>query len=101
MQYDLFCPECGKKAEVWVTVTDRKFSNQTQGLSYFVCKECRLMHIDINLIKKYVSCWRKDSKYAQKIPLKKIYREAIQLLDKVVDVYCKTAGYRRKRFIKK
>lgn len=95
-ELDFFCPKCGKKREPSWACLITNYSIQRLDLPYFLCGDCRLMHIDKRLLRNIVSHWRKNSKYAQTFPFKRIYAEVAEYMEEVIRTMEKI-GYRQKR----
>lgn len=93
-----FCPKCGKKCEPSWACLITNYSIQRLDLPYFLCGDCRLMHIDKLLLRNVVSHWRKNyNKYAKTFPFKRIYAEVMEYMEEVRKMMEKI-GYRQKKF---
>jgi len=99
--YVLYCPKCnGEKRPDWVIGT-RSYSAQRLDVPYFACGGCRLICIDRTVLRQAISSWRRDGLVSKNTPShKQLYKEMLDVVNKVVDMYCQTAGYKRCRFRK-
>ena len=95
-----YCPGCDQeKLQDSITLV-RPYSAGTAQLPYFYCSVCRLIYIDRQLIREILSGWRNRNPSAKKISYKKIYEEMLAQVESTVELYCRTAGYKRAKFKK-
>lgn len=100
--YTLRCPKCSAMKEPEWMIGSRSYSVYRLDIPYFMCGECRLICLDKITVRKAISEWR-DTRPKSIVgipPHEYIYQEMLRTLNKVVDYYCQTAGYRRIRFKK-
>lgn len=99
-KYFLKCSKCGiEKEAVWV-IGSRTYAAQRLDVPYFVCSDCRLICLDRTSLSETIKWW-KELNPSKHIPSQgHLYREMFPLLDRVVQYYCDTAGYKRARFKK-
>lgn len=100
-EYVLYCPGCGNiKGPNWVIGT-KSYSVQTLDIPYFICSECRFVGIDKTVIRKALSSWKNDGFVSKNMPLyNKLYKEMLDIVSRAVSMYCRTAGYKRRKFRK-
>lgn len=91
------CPKCGRMVQPSWACHITAYCVRRLDLPYFLCGDCRLLHVDKALIRTIVSEWRKNSRFAKKVPSKKIYREARDYMETVASCLSKI-GYKKKKF---
>ena len=100
-EYDLYCPQCDKKAGT-VNPMFIRYSCRRIQLPIFLCSECRTIYIDKPTIRHIIGEWRKNDAFTRRIPFKKLYREFLGELEKSVRTYWTSQlGYKRVRFQKR
>lgn len=97
---DFKCSKCGKTPE-YNAIMIRKYAVRRLGLPYFLCGDCRICSYSKQLLRHYVSRWRKDSPGAQAVPYIQIYQESKKTLEETLKYYMDTAGYQLGRFKRK
>lgn len=100
-EYNLLCPKCNNaKMPEWVIGT-RSYSARRLDVPYFMCGNCRFIYVDKTIVRRTISEWM-DNKFVSKSipPYKKLYEEMLGVVNRVVEYYCQTAGYKRRRFRK-
>jgi predicted RNA-binding Zn-ribbon protein involved in translation (DUF1610 family) len=95
------CPQCGEiKEPEWVIGT-RSYSARRLDVPYFMCGKCRLIDVDKNTVRRALSEWRNSVSLSKNTPpYQEIYKEILEVVNRVVEYYCQTAGYKRRRFRK-
>jgi len=101
-EYILLCPKCeSAKTPEWVIGT-MSYSAQRLDVPYFMCGDCRLIYVDKAILRRAVSEWRNNGLVSKRStpPYKKLCEEMFGVVNRVVEYYCRTAGYKRCRFRK-
>ena len=99
--YVLRCPKCNNEISATWATGERKYSMQTLDAPYFMCARCRVIDINKTVVRRSIGLWRREQLSRERIPSEKyLYKETMELLQKFIDYYCRTAGYRRARFKK-
>lgn len=99
--YDLYCPQCDKKAGTAMPLFVR-YSIEHLTLPIFLCSPCRTIYIDKPTIRRAISGWLKYSYFWEKKPLKQLYQEFLGELEKMLTTYwVPQLGYKKVRFQKR
>ncbi|MEK7653963.1 MAG: hypothetical protein AAB345_01615 [Patescibacteria group bacterium] len=99
--YDLYCPECNKKAGTLNPMFIR-YSMYRLQLPIFFCGECRTIYIDKPIVRGIISRWRKNSPATQSIPFNQLCREFIgELAKSLREHWVPYLGYKRAHFLKR
>lgn len=99
--YDLYCPECDKKADAANPMFIRYSARRLQ-LPIFLCSECRTIYIDKPIVRRIISEWRKNDAITRKIPFEFLCREFLGEIEKSVrTMWVPKFGYRKVRFLKR
>ncbi len=99
--YNLCCPKCNEeKTPEWIIGT-RRYSMYRLDVPYFMCGECRVIYVSKSTVRKAISEWRNELSSRKHLPsYENLCKEMMTVLNKAIDYYCQTAGYRRARFKK-
>ena len=101
MNYDLYCPECNKKADAATSMFIR-YTIKRLELPIFLCSSCRTIYIDKPTIRRIISEWRKDGVSTRNMPFKQLYQEFLIELEKMVTThFVPRLGYKKIRFQKR
>lgn len=99
--YDLYCPQCQKKADTANPMFIR-YSVRRLQLPIFLCGECRTIYIDKATIRHVISLWRKSGAFTRKMPFRRLYQEFLKELEGLVAThFVPRLGYKRVRFLKR
>ena len=99
--YDLYCPECQKKADTANPMFIR-YSISSLKLPIFLCGKCRTIYIDKPTVRRVISKWRKYGAFTRAMPFKRLYQEFLGELEGLVNTYFVSyLGYRKTRFLKR
>ena len=97
--YDLYCPECKKKASTANPMFIR-YSVRRLELPIFLCGECRTIYVEKPTVRRIISEWRKGGMWT-KMSLRQLCDEFLGELEESVWTYWVAhLGYRKARFVK-
>ncbi|MBI2121827.1 MAG: hypothetical protein HYT98_01775 [Candidatus Sungbacteria bacterium] len=97
-----YCSRCNKPSTPNYTNGSREYANEAFVMSYFLCKNCRLIFISKRLLRKEVRAWWKRNNLKRQAPFKYFYEEAYKCLygPEVLE-YHKRIGYKLAHFKQK
>lgn len=99
--YDLYCPQCKKKADVAMPMFIR-YSIQRLELPIFLCSSCRTIYVDEPTVHRIVGSWRKNGAFTSKMSFRQLYQEFLGELERLVTTYfVPRLGYKRVCFLKR
>jgi len=100
-QYDLYCPQCQKKADNF-NVMFVRYSMQRLELPIFCCPQCRTIYIDKLTVRRIISEWRKEGFLVKRMAFEKLYHEFLQELENMMEThFIGKIGYKKVRFQKR
>ncbi len=100
-KFSLNCPKCGNTKKANWMIGTKNHSNRMLDLLYFMCGDCRTIHISRELLRSVVSGSRKGCRNQLDLPsYAQLCTEAIVVVSKTVEVYCRTESYTCRKFTK-
>ena len=100
-EYVFCCPGCNQVRDQDSAVLLRQYSVRALYLPFFMCRGCRLIYYDKTLIRQTISRWRNSPCSPVDYPYREICAEMKKYIEKIIEYYCRTASYKRAKFIKK
>ena len=99
--YELYCPECDKKAGVAMPMFIR--GARRIQLPIFLCSECRTIYIDKPAVRRAISEWREKDEFSRNwAPFQRLYKDLFGKLEEMIATdWVPRLGYKRIRFQKR
>lgn len=100
-RFVLCCPGCRSIKEAEWMIGTRGYSARSFDLPYFMCGRCRLICLNKTVLLEAIRDYRNlmIPGALKHIPSQKeTYRMMLKVLERTVEYYCQSAGYRRARF---
>ncbi len=100
VSYDLYCPRCQNKAST-ANPCFIRYSVRRLQLPIFLCGECRTIYIDKLIICHAINEWYRSGLCEKNITLRRLYREFLREIERMVDTYfVPKLGYKKINFLK-